>query len=143
MHDLVLDGGCVAVVDVAWHACLAEQGEQVLAHVRVQAVDVMQLYLVEEGLLAGDRVADDGRARGADLQFVVVQPGPLDAGGLATGLDFAVLFGLEKVLPGHVELVGEGAYIQQAFAFEALLQRLGQAQVHLPAIDHRRGAAHG
>ncbi|MOA54512.1 hypothetical protein D3C78_1781420 [compost metagenome] len=86
---------------------------------------------------------DDRGARRADLQFVIVQPGPLDAGGLATGFDLGAVIGLEEVLPRHVELVGERPHIEQPLAFEALLQLFGQAQVHLPAIDHRGGTAHG
>ena len=85
---------------------------------------MVQLHLVEEGFFAGARVSDDRRARGADLQLVVVQPGPLDAGQGAALLDLGAIFSLEEVLPGHVELVGEGAHVQQALAFEGIAQRL-------------------
>ncbi|MNM47352.1 hypothetical protein D3C81_583150 [compost metagenome] len=101
----------------------------------------MQLHLVEESLFTADRVLDHRRARRADLQFVVVQPAPLDTRRLATALDIRTRVGLEKMLPGHVQLVGESTYVEQALVLETLAQECGQALIHLPAIDHRGGTA--
>ncbi|MNT18466.1 hypothetical protein D3C72_1536780 [compost metagenome] len=125
-----------------WHALNAEQRQQILADIGIQAINVVQLHLVEKSLLARQRVANDRRARCADLQFVVVEPGPLDTGCLATGLNLGTVIGLEEVLPGDVQLVGEGPHIQQTFLLKRFAQRLGQAQVHLSAVDHRGGTAH-
>ncbi|MNN66827.1 hypothetical protein D3C81_1824220 [compost metagenome] len=102
----------------------------------------MQLHLVEERAFAGMRMTDDGRAPGANLQGVIVQPRPLDAAFSAARFNLAALLGLEEVLPWHIEVAGEGAHVKQALLFQGLAQRRRQLAVHDPAIDHRCRAAH-
>ena len=56
LHRLVRDRRAVAEVDVARHVLLGEQLPQRVARLGIEAVDVVELHLVEEQLLARARV---------------------------------------------------------------------------------------
>ena len=56
-------------------------------------------------------------------------------------LDYCTVFGLEKVLPAHIQSIGEVANVHQPLVFELLANRGIELLVHLAAVDNGRAAA--
>src|SRR5581483_4661543 len=103
LHRLVRDRRTVPEIDVPRELFfgkeLAERGARLL----VQAVDVMQLNLVEEELLAGARMRDHGGRHLSNSQAVAGGPLAGHAGLGAHLLDFSAVTRVEEVLPRHVD----------------------------------------
>ena len=61
LHRLVRNRRAVAEVDVPRQVLLGEELPERVTRLGIEAVDVMQLHLVEEELLSGPRMLDDRR----------------------------------------------------------------------------------
>ncbi len=142
VHHRVLDRRAVAVEHVARHPLRPHEAEEVGAHLGVEAARVVQLHLVEERLLAGQRVGDHRRAARAGLERVRVEPGEVDALGPAARLHGRAILGVEEPAPVDVEALREGADVDQPQALEAVGDRRRQLPVQRAAVDDGRRAAH-
>src|SRR5947208_2163397 len=102
---------------------------------------MVKLHLVEEALLAGPRIPDNGSAALLDPDIVAARPLALCTSIAARLLDRCPVLCAEEALPAHVQTFGEVTDIHKTFVLKLLSNRWIEALINFPAVyDWRRPA---